>query len=301
MTMLTIPLPSDPIRSGFLLIDASNLDDETFAEVLPMLHCTPATLIQSEQLMPRLIDVAALSAAQQDGLSDVLLRELNGERPPVVCAWLDCALDAKALARHLTRFLVGPGMDGAAVFWRYFDPRVFSLAVRVFSTEQTEALLGPITEWRFPWCKRWWSVSGPGREVDLLLGITPAWPSENQWRSLEHSALVARVLAKLQDQCEPGEPMTDAACLRLQRGIDAAMLDAKQRLHLSDNDDLMEYALHCMNYGEEFFRHPKLADAWPALAQGRINWGTLIALLDQNDYRLLNEYSELQALSIGNA
>lgn len=233
--------------------------------------------------MPCLIDVAALSPAQQDGLGEVLLRELNGQRPPVVCAWLDCALDAKALSRHLARFLVGPGVDGVAVLWRYFDPRVFSLAMSMFSIEQTQALLGPVVEWRFPWCKRWWSVAGLGQEADPLLGITPAWPNEKQWCSFTNSALVASVLAKLQDAQAPGDLLTDAACLRLQRGIDASIQDARQRLHLSDKDALMEYALHCARYGEEFHLHPKLAGAWGELVQERINWSELIDKLDQRD------------------
>lgn len=264
-----------------------------------MLSCTPSVLSQSEELMPRLIEVASLSPAQQDGLSDVLLRELNGQRPPVVCAWLACSLDARALARHLTRFLVGPGMDGTLVFWRYFDPRVFSLAMTVFSVEQTHALLGPIVEWQFPWCQRWWGVSGPGREADPLLGIAPAWPSEKQWCSLEDSALIARVLATLQDTQEVGD-LTDAACLRLQREITVSVLDARQRWHLSDKDDLAEYALHCARYGKEFQLYPKLAPAWAGLVQGQGNWSELMAMLDKNDYRVLNEYSRMQALLKGN-
>lgn len=299
MAMLTILPPGEPIRSGYLLVDASNLEDETFAEALPMLKCTPATLAQSEQLMPLLIDVAALSSAQQDGLSAVLVHELDGQRPPVVCAWLDCPLEAKALARHLTRFLVGPGPKGALVFWRYFDPRVFSLAVSLFSTEQIQALLGPVVEWRFPWCQRWWSVSGPGLEADPLLGITPAWPNEKQWCSFEDSAPIACVLAELLDTQETRGRAADATCLCLQRGINVSMQDAKQRLFLSDKDELMEYALHCARYGEEFQLHPKLATAWGELKQGELSWSELIAQLNPNDYRLLDEYSEMQAILKG--
>lgn len=293
--MKTLPILSlgEPVRTGYLLVEASNLDDETFAEALPMLNCTPSMLYQSEQLMPRLIDVAALSPPQQDGLSEVLLREANGQRPPVVCAWLACTLNAKALARHLSRFLVGPGIDGAPVVWRYFDPRVFSLAISLFSVDQIHALLGPVVEWRFPWCRRWWSVSGPGQEADALLGITPAWPSEKQWRGLEDSALIARVLAKLQDAQATGD-LTDAACQRLQRKLIDFVLEARQRWHLSDKDDLTEYALHCARYGKEFQLYPKLAPAWAGLAQGESSWSELMAMLDQNDYQLLSGYSQYQ-------
>lgn len=249
--MRPMPPPSEPIRTGYLLVDASNLDDETFADNLPMLPCTPAVLSNSDQLMPRLIDVAALAPAQQDGLSDVLLRELSEQRQPAVCAWLDCAIDADALARHLSRYLVGPGPEGVQVFWRNFDPRVFSLTVALFSREQREALLGPVVEWRLPWCRRWWSVRGPGREADPLMGKTPAWPSAKQWAKLEYSDSIARVLATVQDARAPDDPLTNAACLRLQREIAASMQNASERLGLSDKDDLMEHALRHLREGEE--------------------------------------------------
>jgi hypothetical protein len=296
--MDTIIAPCGPIRTGWLLLDTSNLDDGTFAEAPPMLRCTPAALTQSDALMPCLIDVAALPPAQQDGLGEILLRELSGCRPPAVCAWLDCApgIDADALARHLTRYLVGPGSGGAAVFWRYFDPRVFALAMHLFSTDQAAALIGPVVAWRFPWCRRWWSVSGSGREADPLQGVKPAWPGAEQWRSLDHSDLLARVLSKMIDLHESAGPPTNSTCLRWQRNIDAAMLFAKLKLGMTDKDDLAEYALHCVRYGEAFRRHPKLASAWTELAQGRGNWSELVATLDHTDYQLLDEDAQLQAI-----
>lgn len=291
MKTLTILSPGESVCNGYLLVEPSNMDDETFAEALPMLNCTPSMLNQSEQLMPRLIDVAALSSAQQESLSEVLLRELDGQRPPVICAWLTCTLNIEALSRHVARFLVGPGMDGASVVWRYFDPRVFSLAVTLFSSDQIHALLGPVVEWRFPWRSRWWSVFGPGQEADPLLGVTPAWPSANQWLSLQDSALIASVLIRLQDMQDTGD-ITDDTCLHLQRKITGSLLDARQRWHLSDKDELMEYALHCARYGKEFELYPKLAPAWSGLARGQTSWTELISILDRNDYRLLDDYSQ---------
>ncbi|NRR32617.1 DUF4123 domain-containing protein [Oxalobacteraceae bacterium] len=293
--MLTITLPDDPIRTGYLLIEPFRLDEESFAGELPMLRCTPNCLLNSDELMPRLIDVAALSPEQQDGLGLVLRRELDGERLPVVCGWLDCPKDAEALARHLIRYLLGPTPDGTQVLWRYYDPRIFSLTMRLFSPDQREALLGPVVAWRFPWCGRWWSVTGKGREADWLDHIEPAWPSAQQWFSLEHGGLVSRMLRKLQDVRDHTDPLTDEDCLRLSQEADVHLVYAKQHLHLSDKDDLMEYAQHCMRYGEAFRRHPKLVSAWPELARGETSWCELISMLDPQDYRFLDKYSELLA------
>ncbi len=286
--MHSIPTPSGAIDSGYLLIDASNVGDDTFADRLPMQRCTPPMLTQSGALMPYLIDVAALSATQQNDLGEVLTRELNGERPPIVCAWLDCDLGGETLARHITRYLVGPDVEGALVLWRYFDPRVFSLAMQIFSPEQAQALLGPVIEWRFPWCHRWWSTTGSGQIADPLRGITPAWPTEGQWQRLVDSALIWSVMEQIHDlKMPPGSQDAEAVKLQ-QRSISLTMFDAKSRFKLSEKDDLIEFSLNKERYGYEFRDHPKLTQAWVELAYGRRTWSQLVSMLDQNDYRLFD-------------
>ena len=294
MTMLGTPTPNGPIRTGYMLVDPSNTDDETFFDTVPMLACIPAPLSRSAQLMPRIIEVAGLSPAQQGSLGEILLRELSGERPPAICAWLDAAVDARALVQHINRFLVGPGAHGTAVYWRYFDPRVFALVLQVFSREQVQALLGPITEWRMPWCQRFWKASDPGQGIEPLQGITPAWPNEQQWRSLEVSAQISSVMAKLLDLLTSTRPVSHACCLYLFNKINAAMLDAQRGLHLHDHDELMEFAFHSVRYGEQFRNHPKMVSQWAALARGKIGWNEMISQLDQSDYQSLD--SNFQSL-----
>lgn len=278
------PLPDAAMRTGFLLIDAANIDGESFND-LPMIGCVHRLLANSDSLMPRLIDLAALTPPQQDGLVEARQRELTCERPPVICAWINTLLDASALARNISRFLVGPGADNALVFWRYFDPRVFTLALAVFKPEQTQALLGGIMEWHFPWRGRWWRVGGHSREADSLKGIAPAWPTAIQWKSLENSSVMTRVLTQIQDV---HGTQTDAVCLAQLLDIDVFILDARNRLQLEDESDLVGYSLMRWEYGSEFRHHPKLADAWDKLAGGSISWGELTTLLDENDYQAMN-------------
>jgi hypothetical protein len=298
MTILSISTPIEHVRTGFLLVDPSNLDDEMFSDAVPMLDCTPASMGQSAHLMPRLIDVAALSTKEQDGLQEILMRELQGERPPTVCAWLECATDAKVLARHVARFLIGPGPDGGPVYWRYFDPCVFVLVLQVFSNEQRQALLGPITEWRFAWCCRWWRVIGSEVTADPLLGRVPGWPTARQWRSLESTDSIARALPQALD-CLGGARSTDDVCLELLAKIDASILDARTRLHLSDSDDLVEYALQYARYGDRFQQHPKLSAAWGELAEGRISWSELVSMLNPDDYQALDREASTLSIVIG--
>ncbi len=290
----TTLLPSTPC-TGYLLIDPCNLDEYSFAEPLPMLHCTPASLTKSDEVMPRLIDVTKLSQHQQEALVEVMAVEVCGERPPLVCAWIETHLTAPALARHIIRFLVGPGADGNNVLWRYYDPRVFAMAMFKFSKQQSQALLGPVIEWRFPWCKRWWSVAGPGVESDPLLGISPAWPNDSQWTSLNRTAQVSRVMVALA-YTHGRQP--DASCLRMLGEVDVRLAVGEQRFHLSD-DALVAFALMNLRYGPEFRHYPKLALAWHELEKGRIDWHDLIAILDETDYHALDEYLLLSGLSLG--
>ncbi len=261
-----------------------------------MLRCTPASLTKSDEVMPRLIDVANLSQRQQESLVDEMALEVHGERPPLVCAWIETHMTGPALARYLTRYLVGPGADGNNVLWRYYDPRVFAMAMSKFSKEQAQALLGPILEWRFPWCKRWWSVVGAGVESDPLMGISPAWPNNCQWASLGRTALVSRVMVEL---AYSHGWQSDSSCLRMLREVDARIAIGEKRFHLSDNDTLVAYALMNVRYGPEFRHYPKLAMAWHELEKGRIDWHDLIVILDENDCRVLSEYLLLRGLSLG--
>lgn len=290
------PLPSGVVRSGYLLIDPCNLDEYSFSQPLPMLHCTPTALINSDAVMPRLIDIAHITPLQQDSLAEVMEAELVGERPPLVCAWLECPLGAPALARHINRFLVGPGADDGEILWRYYDPRVFVLAMSVFRSAQSQALLGPVVTWRFPWLGRWWRVDGPGEEIAPLKGLTPAWPDGSQWASLDRSSQVARVLTEW--TYENGT-MADADCLRTLRKVDAIMAEGKRRLHLSDHDAVVDYALMNMRYGVEFRHFSKLGEAWIELREGRIQWHDLMAMLDEKDYQAMSEYLLLPGLSKG--
>lgn len=283
--MQTIPASSEALTHGFLLIEPAMLAHAPALAALDMRSCTPRVLAHREELMPRLIDVAALDEATQIAVTEVWSTEIFGERPPVACAWLDSNLDIDSLAQHIARYLVGPGVDGKPVFWRYYDPRVLALTLAIFDPAQRQALLGPIQAWQFIWAGHPWSVSGPGTATDMLERHLPAWPRPEQWPRINRSDAATQVLDRLS-----AVPAQDA--VSLPATLDRLFSDAAQ-FGLTLADDLADYAWHCMKYGSGFEEHPMLVDARSEIADGRARWPEVVSRIAPDEFRQLERSSRL--------
>lgn len=273
----------EPLTHGFLLIEPASLDRAPALKALDACACTPRVLAHREELMPRLIGVGALDESARTVVTDAWFAEIHTDKPPAICAWLDCDLDRETLARHIARYLVGPGVDGRPTLWRYYDPRVLSLVLAVVDPAQRQALLGPMRDWRFAWAGHRWNITGPGRIADLLDGHEPAWPRPEQWPRIDRSHAAVLLLDRL-----PALSAETAA--RLPAEFDRLFCDAT-RHNLAHTDDLVDYAWHCLRYGEAFERHPTLTDARAALIDGQITWPAVVARFTPDDFRLLERAS----------
>ncbi len=185
-----------PLTHGFLLVEPTTLVHVPELAELDMRACTPRALAHREELMPQLIDLAALDDDARALATECWLAEPHVERPPVMCAWLDSDADADAISEHIAGYLVGPGADGKSVFWRYYDPRVLALTLAIFDPTQREALLGPIKAWQFAWAGHRWGIASAGAPVvggDERLG----WPRHEQWTRINHSEVADRVVRRL--------------------------------------------------------------------------------------------------------
>lgn len=283
--MQTVSASSEALTHGFLLIEPAMLAHAPALAALDMRSCTPRVLAHREELMPRLIDVAALDEATQIAVTEVWSTEIFGERPPVACAWLDSNLDIDSLAQHIARYLVGPGVDGKPVFWRYYDPRVLALTLAIFDPAQRQALLGPIQAWQFIWAGHPWSVSGPGTATDMLEGHLPAWPRPDQWPHINRSDAATQVLDRLS-----AVPAQDA--VSLPATLDRLFSDAA-RFGLTLADDLADYAWHCMKYGSGFEQHPMLVEARSEITDGRATWPEVVSRITRDEFRQLEQSSRL--------
>ena len=234
--------------------------------------------------MPRLVDIGSLDSEAHAQLGDLLLRETRANRPPVACAWLATEAGIEDLAAHIVRYLVGPGVDGVTVFWRFYDPRVLALILTVFEPVQRTALLGPITEWRFAWGGHRWKIAGPGTANDDGMEDASGWPRPDQWSRINRSEAAARVVDRL-------PPIVPERAARLPAELDRIFCEAIDRGGMSDTDALADYAWHCIRYGQAFEQHPFVVDAWPALSRKELHWSDLLARFTANDFEALERKS----------
>ncbi|MFM0649854.1 DUF4123 domain-containing protein [Paraburkholderia bryophila] len=181
---------------GFLLVEPTTLVYAPELATLGMRACTPRVLAHREELMPRLINLSELDPVDHQIAADHWHAEINVERPPVVCAWIDSTADTDELAAHIAHYLIGPNEDGNAVFWRYYDPRVFVLTLKILGTDQRQALLGPITSWQFAWAGHRWRVAGPNAEYAATEVIT-GWPRPEQWPRINRSEVADQIRRRL--------------------------------------------------------------------------------------------------------
>jgi len=278
--MEAVPDASSPLTHGFLLIEPATLVHTPFLQTLSLHSCTPRVLAHREELMPKLLDVASLEPDAQAQVTDIWLEETETDRPPVVCAWIDSPLTMDELASHVKLYLVGPSANGNPVFWRYYDPRVLSLTLAVFDHAQRQALVRPATVWQFAWAGHRWNAAGPGAPADETQGYVPAWPRPDQWPRIDRSDIAIRVIDSL-----PTMPADEA--VRLPAELDRILSGAASRGGPTGADDLVDYARHCLQYGVAFEQHPKLIDAWPALARREMSWPEAKARLTPEDFKLL--------------
>jgi hypothetical protein len=54
---------------------------------------------------------------------------------------------------------------------------------------------------------------------------------------------------------------------------------------LRNADALVDYAWHCLRYGQALEQHPAVVEAWPALVSGEGAWRDVKAQLTLDDFR----------------
>jgi hypothetical protein len=283
--MIPIADISAEIASGYLLIDASNYPGSLNCEPLPICTCVPADLTNIVSLLPGLVDISVLDAIQLKAVQEILAMQRAGVHAWTICAVLTTDVGMEELSEHLGCLLRVTDDDNRPVLWRFFDPRVFSLTMTVFDSEQRRALLGPVQEWRFVWRRHWWMTVGHPSKWNRLFDNDMAVPDKRQWLTLGSARLIDQVLLQL--ECE--SPLEPADCLRAQQSVIAYLAEASAELNLSEPEELVDFAYMCVKYGHNFRFHPKLKQAKPGLVSGRLSWFSFRRSLDSADLHALEK------------
>jgi len=232
------------LTHGYLLIEPSTINYAPFLRSINMHPCIPHNLAHRSNLMPQMIDIAALTPSEQAQIFSLWKEELGVERPPVACAWIDTDATLDALSEHLARHLVGQH-EGKLLFWRYYDPRVFSLTLAVLTPEQREALLGPIRTWQFAWAGHRWSATGPAWHVSQHdKEHDSAWPTQKQWERIERSEIITHTLIRL-----PPLSQKNAKCMPAR--LDRLLTQALNRGEANTPEELVHYAVHCVRHNAD--------------------------------------------------
>lgn len=266
------------LSNGYILVDPCNYG-EFNSEGIEMTPCIPPRMGNGQDLMPRLIDVKKLSSFQIVRIMETIRQQLEEDHPFAICAILDSETDIEELAEHISQFLIGPGTHGENLLWRYFDPRVFSTTISIFSNVQREALLGPIKTWKFIWFRQWWSISSEQKEVDYLEIFDTGWPGSKQWLAISQSRMLNRVLKKLYSE----EKIGTKFLLDSSKAASGYLVEGLSYLHLSEEEDRVEFAYLCTKYGAAYRQHQTFKKGLLALKNGEISWTDLRIQMNQEE------------------
>lgn len=267
---------------GFVLLEPSNrphfIDDGSFIGK----PCVPFGMEKIEHLMPQLIDLQTISEADGELLQDLCATELAQNRPPYVNAWISSERSSEDLAALVAAPLVGSS-GGLRLIWRYYDPRVLSLAFNVLASNQYEALFHGIQRWVMPWSGHWWKTDGTQDRSRGFDRADQAWPSPDQWTTFSNSQLIHRVHTEI---CARRvlEPKTLPAT---QQAIVIGMREAATRFRLGEPVQQAEYARLLVLFGEAFKHHRLLEGSREKLANGQMNWPEFRALVDEDELERL--------------
>ncbi len=232
-------------KHAFALVDPSAL--EFLPEGVVAVPVVPPKMAASAHLMPGLVDVGSLSEAVKSELLTMLYLAQKNREAPVIAMFIAADITADEFARHWNRLQIATPSSETQFWLRLHDPRVLHQLLRILSASQWNKLLGPLSGFTY-WAGDAWVNAGRQSNEDLLSRMP--WP----WHRVSMIGIVNRSLA------EAG--ITDSALLH-EKG--AAVEDltaiASARFNLSDQPDLIEFAVRGLINSPVFYEHPKVAPA----------------------------------------
>jgi hypothetical protein len=251
-------------QHNYAIIDRALLEDESEIDGLPVEPLVPHEMRGDVGILPMLLPLEAEAPYIKTLIETFEAADFGLGRYPFTCLLTAPGVTPSRMKAHLTARLVLHSPRGGKDLLRYYDPRVFPHLVRILTPEQLRALYGPIQAWTFIFQQAWQSLSVPE-----VAGIVPGFwvVDDEQHAQLNRVIQLNTVLSTRQDKPDRAwvslAEYSDAA-----QTADAALKTAQTHYRLSEADSAV-FALHALEYGEQFHRHPRIQPLLRAARQNK--------------------------------
>lgn len=215
----------------------------------------PDLLTASAHLMPQLVDLRTLNAAQTDALLTDLHLDRDAGEPPAMAMLLRATSSADDCARHWNRLQLVSPRSGSKSWLRMHDPRVMHQVLRILTPQQRSKLHARWSAITY-WLGGAWitvvdandSPAADERAQPTLPQATPEW----DWQRIEDIGVINRAFQ--QAGIESLAAIDSSSVL-----AEALIARARQQHRLQDNADLIEFVVRGLAYGADFDSHPSVA------------------------------------------
>jgi hypothetical protein len=266
MIDMTLPFFSEQLLAehDYALVDIGMLYADYWHAELPLERLVPELLANEAHLMPGLLSLKALNEEQNRRFINNLREAAQGRETCLISSLFNAPdANAEELKTHLTNRLVLRSPQGKAYF-RYFDSRAFIHFERILSPEQIAVLYGPITLWTVSFLlDEWLQIKAPKGKNTSSENTSDKNTSENLSVSAEQREQLNRVSfvneALNEFKFKTGHSWSSVADYHVQAAqVDRAVAIAMRDYHLTSPNDITNFGIHALLYGEHFHLSPRI-------------------------------------------
>lgn len=250
----------------------------------PLVPLAPQGFENEEHLLPALIPLQEMSAAQQENLLEMLDRAQESGDVPAVVTFLASDVDLERMRWHWTRQLMIYLPGGGRALLRSYDPQVFMQLRWMFTPAQLGRLFGPIDKWTAYNGQSWQSHAKPDGTHSTASPIDTV-----QATQLGRIGQINQVLAQL-----PGPYLPELESIS--RKIDSLVARAKAHGLIAE-DELIAFAIHGMTVHPNFDRHPDIARRISEIDRSEQTYLDAIAAIDAAHWQRIAQ--DLGKISVG--
>ena len=242
-------------RHDYAIVDLFKLFPEPWHEEFPIVRLLLNLKREYNRFAPGLLSLKALDGKQLERLDkNQKLAETGGEQRLIANLFTAPGASEKKVEAHLKVLNIPDVPEPEGKTWLgYYDPRAFLHILRVMDTPSLRCFYGPIQTWTVFINDEWREFTKPEHER------TPAWwhLSAEQWLRLSRTGIINMALAKHKaNTALTWQDIDEFNALSEQ--ADRAIVIAQVNYHLKTPNDLSEFAMHSLLYGENFHRHPRI-------------------------------------------